>query len=146
MTTEQRCYADNGIWLCQNCAKLVDNDEASFPTKLLSAWKTIREHNALMSIGRTIPPQNETEAQRKLRKVIQWKGKQVMLVKMANSHQAMTLGVRPWVPTPVTLLDCEEFFVKVKGAGWDQSRSIPMKNIELGHNDKFDCLELLEYD
>jgi hypothetical protein len=29
----------NGIWLCQNCAKLVDNDPARFTIELLRAWK-----------------------------------------------------------------------------------------------------------
>jgi hypothetical protein len=27
MTPEERKSAENGIWLCQNCAKLIDNDE-----------------------------------------------------------------------------------------------------------------------
>lgn len=106
----------------------------------------MREHDALMSIGQASQPQNETESQRKLRKVMQWKGKRVMLVKMANSRQVPMLGVRPWASTSVILLDCEEFYVKVKGEGWDNSRSIPMRNIELGHDDRFDCLELMEYD
>ena len=27
LTSEERKSSENGIWLCQNCAKLVDNDE-----------------------------------------------------------------------------------------------------------------------
>jgi len=26
MATEERCGIENAIWLCQNCAKLIDND------------------------------------------------------------------------------------------------------------------------
>lgn len=32
----------NGIWLCQNCAKLIDSDPLHFSTEMLLAWK--REH------------------------------------------------------------------------------------------------------
>ena len=49
-TTEQRKGIENGIWLCQNCAKLVDNDEARFPTQLLHAWKVIAESRVSHSI------------------------------------------------------------------------------------------------
>jgi hypothetical protein len=43
LTSEQRSHADNGVWLCQNCAKLVDNDVGRFSEPLLRAWKTIAE-------------------------------------------------------------------------------------------------------
>jgi hypothetical protein len=43
LTAEQRKDARNGIWLCQNCAKLVDNDETQFPVEYLRAWKTMRD-------------------------------------------------------------------------------------------------------
>ena len=44
LATEQRCHPNNGIWLCQNCAKLVDNDPVQFPEALLRAWKTVAEY------------------------------------------------------------------------------------------------------
>jgi hypothetical protein len=53
MTPEQRTAITNGVWLCQNCAKLVDNDAARFSSELLSAWKLVAEHHALYHIGRT---------------------------------------------------------------------------------------------
>src|SRR5277367_7158710 len=84
LTPEQRTSAENGIWLCQNCAKLVDNDESRYPAKLLIAWKTIREIDALNAIGQTNYRPAETEAQRKQREILKWKGQQVMWVKMAN--------------------------------------------------------------
>jgi hypothetical protein len=31
LTVEQRCSVANGIWLCQNCAKLIDNDPKKGP-------------------------------------------------------------------------------------------------------------------
>lgn len=50
LTPEQRRDIGNGIWLCQNCAKLVDNDAARFPTSVLRAWKALAEQEALAEI------------------------------------------------------------------------------------------------
>lgn len=41
------------LWLCQNCAKLVDNDTARFPETTLREWKQNAETEALASVGRT---------------------------------------------------------------------------------------------
>jgi hypothetical protein len=54
LTEVQRTDICNGIWLCQSCAKLVDNDEARFPRQLLDAWKITAEAAAahdLIAIG-----------------------------------------------------------------------------------------------
>jgi|CXWL01.1.fsa_nt_gi hypothetical protein len=48
-----RKHATNGIWLCQNCAKLVDNDPAQFPATLLNRWKADAEFAAHTALGRT---------------------------------------------------------------------------------------------
>jgi hypothetical protein len=50
LDAEQRRSIEIGIWLCQNCAKLVDNDEVSFPVELLHAWKTVAEQRAKQAI------------------------------------------------------------------------------------------------
>src|SRR3989442_10812557 len=39
LQSEDRCREENAIWLCQNCAKLVDNDAAKFDENKLRAWK-----------------------------------------------------------------------------------------------------------
>lgn len=54
LTPEQRRDPNNGIWLCQNCAKLVDNDPIAFPAEKLRNWKRQSEANAFSAIGRTI--------------------------------------------------------------------------------------------
>lgn len=38
-TTEERRTKENGIWLCQNCGRLVDADPNSFPVEKLTKWK-----------------------------------------------------------------------------------------------------------
>jgi hypothetical protein len=50
LTTEQRQSADNGIWLCQNCAKLVDNDTTRYSVDTLRCWKRRAEESALAEI------------------------------------------------------------------------------------------------
>jgi hypothetical protein len=50
LTPAQRRSIENGIWLCQTCAKLVDNDEIRYPTSLLREWKGLAESRAIRAI------------------------------------------------------------------------------------------------
>src|SRR5258708_1102201 len=43
MNSEERSGIMNGIWLCQNHAKLIDDDETSFPASMLREWKETAE-------------------------------------------------------------------------------------------------------
>lgn len=52
LTPERRSGIDNGIWLCQNCGKLVDSDLTRFTESLLRAWKLTAEDHARYSMGR----------------------------------------------------------------------------------------------
>src|SRR6185436_13906485 len=57
LTSEERISAANGIWLCQNCAKLIDNDVVQFTIELLQRWKIEREAEARRQIGRAVADQ-----------------------------------------------------------------------------------------
>lgn len=46
LTTEQRISLDNGIWLCQNCATLIDKDWEKYPPEILLDWKIKAEDEA----------------------------------------------------------------------------------------------------
>ena len=92
LSPEARRHADNAMWLCQTCAKLVDNDPSQFEESLLRAWKTIAEHRALSLIGKTVPPPSETEHQRKVRGILPWKGKEITLAQMSTGNAAMAIG------------------------------------------------------
>jgi WD40 repeat protein len=46
LSANERQSATNGIWVCQVCAKLIDNDEVRFTVALLRDWKERAEHNA----------------------------------------------------------------------------------------------------
>src|SRR5439155_17189191 len=48
--SEDRKGIGNGVWLCQSCAKLVDNDEARYTKELLLQWKHDAEQEALREI------------------------------------------------------------------------------------------------
>src|SRR5215467_12369976 len=47
---DERRSVENGIWLCQNCAKLVDSDPLKFTVALLREWKESAEAAALAAI------------------------------------------------------------------------------------------------
>lgn len=54
-TAQDREAFQNGIWLCQSCAKLVDNDPEFFTAELLQRWKAEAEARALAALsGRTL--------------------------------------------------------------------------------------------
>jgi len=53
ITPAERSHIDNGIWLCQNCAKLIDSDLARFSEALLRGWRVVAEEFARDSLGKT---------------------------------------------------------------------------------------------
>lgn len=48
LSPEARSDIANGIWLCQNHAKLIDDDELGNPASLLREWKETAEHMAAL--------------------------------------------------------------------------------------------------
>lgn len=50
ISSEERKSIDNGIWLCQACAKLIDSDEQRYSVDLLHKWKTWSEEATLLEI------------------------------------------------------------------------------------------------
>ncbi|QDV36963.1 HNH endonuclease [Tautonia plasticadhaerens] len=53
MSSDDRKGIRNGIWLCQSCAKLVDNDEGRYTKSLLLRWRRDAEQEALQEIEST---------------------------------------------------------------------------------------------
>jgi hypothetical protein len=47
----ERTSFENGIWLCQSCGKLVDNDPEAFTVALLRQWKEQAEAKALNAVS-----------------------------------------------------------------------------------------------
>lgn len=141
LSSEGRRHADNAIWLCQNCAKLVDNDPSQFPETLLRAWKILAEHRSLSTMGKTAPVPAESESHRKFRAILPWKGKYVTLAQMSTGRAVMLIGpVRG--TASVKLLECNEFFLTIGND--DSPRSISLSNITVSFDNGAKRLELQE--
>ena len=56
LSPENRAAAENGIWLCQTCAKLVDNDPTHFTADVLRSLKHDAEREARAVVGKPQPP------------------------------------------------------------------------------------------
>jgi hypothetical protein len=72
LTAEQRCDSTNGVWLCQVCAKLIDNDPARFTRHMLESWKRAAERAALTGLlrhDRTAAPERSRPDASKFAKV-----------------------------------------------------------------------------
>jgi hypothetical protein len=63
----ERGSAENGIWLCQNCAKLIDNDALRYTVEVLLYWKKNAEARALQEIE---VPTSKAEKSRLLEKLL----------------------------------------------------------------------------
>lgn len=56
LSADERKSIENGIWLCQNCAKLIDNDSNQYSVDLIKSWKRLSEQAALLEIQTNEPP------------------------------------------------------------------------------------------
>src|SRR5262245_1015009 len=50
LTPEQRKAPENGIWQCQKCGKLVDNDHERYTVEQLRDWKRRAEERAIKNM------------------------------------------------------------------------------------------------
>jgi len=50
LTQAERSAIDNGIWLCQTCGKLVDNDPTRYTAEVLLQWKGRSEKEAAKAL------------------------------------------------------------------------------------------------
>lgn len=58
-TPAQRRSPENGVWLCQTCGKLVDNDERRYPVSTIREWKARAERGAARDLERRPHPTSE---------------------------------------------------------------------------------------
>lgn len=50
MSVAQRKSAENGIWLCQTCSKMIDSDVSKYTIEMLKEWKQISERMAVQDL------------------------------------------------------------------------------------------------
>lgn len=142
LTPSERMDPANGIWLCQNCAKLIDSGDPRFESELLRAWKRVAEDRAAVALGRLSPQGTETAEQKLLRAVNPWIGKKVSLVQMRTGSAVALLGPTHGV-SEVELLECNEFFITVLTGGGTR-RSISLAQISLNFDHAQGRLQLQE--
>lgn len=65
MTSEQRSSYENGIWLCQTHARMIDADISRFPKNLLLTWRKDAEQLSTQRVGaRLLTPVEQERALR----------------------------------------------------------------------------------
>lgn len=50
ITPQERASAENGIWLCQSCSKLIDSDVNRYTVAKLKKWKELSEQMAVLDL------------------------------------------------------------------------------------------------
>jgi len=60
LTPERRQAIENGVWLCQTCAKLIDNDPLRYTCEVLHEWKREAEKTARRDLEQKIAPQDHS--------------------------------------------------------------------------------------
>ena len=121
----ERSAADNAIWLCQNCAKLVDNDPRRFTSTVLRGWKEGAESYARDSIGR--PNQKSGPAIEdkwvsmpyvRTAGIIDSQTQQGYECRWARARdEAERVDVDGWERVVFTQTDGRQFYLKVKDPG-----------------------------
>jgi len=100
LSDRERASATNGIWLCQNCAKLIDSDVARFSAAVLRGWKLAAEWDAKRRIGKTnsahrqVNRRTETELKRDHR--VRDELQKAMLKSNAERLEKPPGQSRPW--------------------------------------------------
>ena len=140
LSAEVRRSVTNAIWLCQSCAKLVDNDPSRFPKDLLLSWKAQAESRALSALGKPSSSYESLES-RKRSAILSWKGSPITLSQMNTGRAARLLGPVAG-QAEVILEDCNDLYVTIRST--DSSRSIPLGNVDVAFDNKAGRLELQE--
>jgi hypothetical protein len=86
MSPQARASIDNGIWLCNNCSRKVDNDTDRFTVPLLTQWKQNAEARALLQVGKRHA--NDEDVRQQLRIAMGARGAGFVPESIVNVHQA----------------------------------------------------------
>jgi hypothetical protein len=61
LSSAERASGENGIWLCQTCAKLVDNDPSRYSAEKLREWRSDAETAAAHALEQRRAPATESQ-------------------------------------------------------------------------------------
>ncbi|WP_434044231.1 MULTISPECIES: hypothetical protein [Sorangium] len=125
MTPEERSSITNGIWLCNICAKLIDDDESFFSVDVLYEWKRQHEERISEQLG---APAGESERRRILARAFESDGPaaiQIVLDRPDNWAALLAIELLREMIGPIRqdLLDLK------RGVAPFLSRTIELKDI-----------------
>jgi hypothetical protein len=91
LTERERAGVANGIWLCQNCAKLIDSDVVRFSGTVLRGWKLSAEWEAKRRIGKTNTTQKRqnTQAETEIRRANRLRDEMKKAMLMSSAERRM---------------------------------------------------------
>ncbi len=72
MTTDERKDIKNGIWLCSNCAALIDRKPELYTIELLQQWKSCALSNASQQIGKYTLSEIKQDIDNQDKKIMQY--------------------------------------------------------------------------
>ncbi|WP_395687592.1 hypothetical protein [Caenimonas koreensis] len=86
MTPVERSDVANGIWLCANCATLIDRDQQAYPPQLLRRWRHDAETKARRAHGRA--PTKNADVVETLVTALTGRTEQFIPTAIENTHMA----------------------------------------------------------
>lgn len=139
MSKEERSSAENGIWLCQSCSKLIDSDEGKYTVQILHKWKQDAEkitHEELTQERDTCPLEriSLSDIQRKLADENIYGNKRHQLQKMFVSYSvSVRIGEEDFyyddvieALTEITKASSENMFLMLGDYGVGKSSTLKM--------------------
>lgn len=88
--SQQRRSYDNGIWLCVNCARIIDHDHSRYSVDLLRGWKSQAEELAKKDLGR--PQASNPKSRAEVRKFARI-SKMLICVLKNRKEESTMLGI-----------------------------------------------------
>jgi hypothetical protein len=70
LSPSERTAGENGIWLCQSCGKLVDNDPLQYSSIILRDWKGASERHAAYRLEHRMAPGGDDARFRKVERLM----------------------------------------------------------------------------
>jgi len=105
LTPLERKSPENGIWLCQNCGKLVDSDNSKFTKQELLQWKQQAEDEQFNKVAKILLPFNkitDEEEKIKLLKILMTKSEAGFHTNITPSEINTATGTIGFIYFPVT--------------------------------------------
>lgn len=134
LEANQRAGIDNGIWLCQTCAKLVDNDPARYPVPLLRQWKAGAEATALAAVGKATPAPVRHPAQAALQEFATALWSVTSYNRTIDDPMYRETGLREHADCRIQ--EVTPYFVRLLNIAAGVNYTIPLGDITISYDDK----------